>query len=147
MRLSEFEAQAKSSKGLCFWCDEKGHGGHRWRLPLHLIIVGDVDGDEHELLDLERLEVEDELAKIEVSLNALERLVEPRTLNLRGLIGEQTMVVLIDCGATHNFISPNLIHELGLASYAIPNYWVLVGKEKCMLDKGYADNYTYSWKN
>ncbi|KOM43336.1 hypothetical protein LR48_Vigan05g094000 [Vigna angularis] len=38
---------------------------------------------------------------------------QPRTMKLRGLIGEIPMLFLVDSGATHNFISRKLVEALG----------------------------------
>ena len=44
----------------------------------------------------------------EVSLNSVVGPANPKTLRARGSVGKQPMVVLIDLGATHNFISHKL---------------------------------------
>lgn len=36
-------------------------------------------------------------------------------MNLRGHIGEQDIVFLVDCGSTHNFIHQRLVEELHLS--------------------------------
>lgn len=51
-------------------------------------------------------EEEREFAGIELFVNALEGLTEPRTLKLEGHVKGRSVVVLIDYEATHNFISP-----------------------------------------
>ena len=59
--------------------------------------------------DLEE-EIEEELVQaeaimsVEISLNFVVGLTNPKTLRARGSVGEQPIVVLIDPRATHNFI-------------------------------------------
>lgn len=38
----------------------------------------------------------------------------PSTMKVKGRLGERDVVVLIDCGATHNFVSQRLLDELNL---------------------------------
>ena len=52
-----------------------------------------------------------------------------------GEIGNRKIVVLIDCGASHNFIATNLVQELKIPIISTPTYYVEVGdghKIKCM---------------
>ncbi|GJU71963.1 putative mitochondrial protein [Tanacetum coccineum] len=54
------------------------------------------------------------LDSVEVSLNSVIGLASPRTMKIRGSIRDIEVVVLIDCGATHNFVSRRLIEMAGL---------------------------------
>ena len=47
--------------------------------------------------------------KVQIPLNSLVGLTTPGTMKLKGEIRGQKVVVLIDCGATHNFISWELV--------------------------------------
>lgn len=51
---------------------------------------------------------------VKVSLNSIIGLTNPKTMKLKGLIGHEEVVVLIDPGATHNFLSLGAINKLGL---------------------------------
>ena len=45
-------------------------------------------------------------------------------MKLRGKIEGQEVVVLIDCGASHNFISTDLVSKLGIPSVgALESSW------------------------
>lgn len=45
-------------------------------------------------------------------------------------------MVLIDCGATHNFISEKLVKELQLATRETPHYRVILGFGTAIKGKG-----------
>ena len=51
---------------------------------------------------------------VEVSLNSVVGLTSPKTLKLAGEINNQKVVVLINSGASHNFISNELVSVLKL---------------------------------
>ena len=63
----------------------------------------------------------------EVSLNSLVGLTIPKTLRARGSVGVQPVVVLIDPGATHNFILRKLIEVLKILIFATASYRVQLG--------------------
>lgn len=55
------------------------------------------------------LESTTEEVNTEVSLNSVIGLSNPKTMKLRGLIGNSEVVVMVDPGATHNFLSLGLV--------------------------------------
>ena len=50
-----------------------------------------------------------QIAGVGLSLSSVVGLTSPKTLKLQGAIWEQSVVILIDSGATDNFISSELI--------------------------------------
>lgn len=50
----------------------------------------------------------------EVSLNSVVGLTSPKTMKMAGKIGDQEVIVMIDPGATHNFISLATVQKTGL---------------------------------
>jgi len=50
----------------------------------------------------------------ELSLNAMEGSVSPRTIRLCGQINRKSVMVLLDTGSTHNFIDPKVVQRTGL---------------------------------
>ena len=48
-------------------------------------------------------------------------------MKLRGQIAGLEVVVLIDCGASHNFISMDLVQKLGIPSVGSHCFGVLMG--------------------
>lgn len=113
---------------------------------LRMFVVKD-DNDEFEIIeenDVERKEsniVEvrgDNAACVKLSINSVVGLNDPRTMKVRGKIQNDEVVVLIDCEATHNFISEKLVNQLQLPTKETPHYGVILrsgtaiqGKEIC----------------
>ncbi|KAL4014089.1 hypothetical protein IC575_026281 [Cucumis melo] len=64
---------------------------------------------------------------IELSINSVVGLTNPGTMKVKGKIGEEEVVILIDCGATHNFIAEKLVDKLKLPMRETPNYGVILG--------------------
>lgn len=60
----------------------------------------------------------------------------PRTMKLERKIGEQEIVILIDCGTTHNFISHKLVEFMKLSSTKTMNYGVVMGLGEAIKGKG-----------
>lgn len=83
--------------------------------------------------------VECQQATVEVvaklSLNSVMGLTNPSTIKVRGTIGDQN-VVLINCGAAHNFIAQWLVNILQLSMIETPNYGVIMGSGEAVKGKG-----------
>lgn len=61
-------------------------------------------------------------------MNLVVGLTPPQTMKVKGKIIGQSVVVLIDCGATHNFISTKLVQRLGLPKITTTGYLVIMGR-------------------
>ncbi|GJS75037.1 putative mitochondrial protein [Tanacetum coccineum] len=114
-KLTDSELHEKLTKGLCFRCGQKYGPGHQCpSLTLQVLLVGENDEESLE----EDMEVEDvdhaHLDVIEVSLNSVMGFTSNHTMKLRGIIGDIVVVVLIDSGATHNFMSTRVVKQLGI---------------------------------
>ena len=57
-------------------------------------------------------------------------------MKIKGKLGTKEVIVLIDCGATHNFLSMELIEELKLPLLTIANYGVVMGTRMAIRGKG-----------
>lgn len=73
---------------------------------------------------------------VELSINSVVGLSNPRTMKVKGLIQEKEVIVLIDCRATHNFISEKLVKELQLNTKETSNYGVILGSGIAIKGKG-----------
>lgn len=129
-KLSDSELQARREKGLCFKCDEKFSPGHRCKnKTLQLLVV--TDDDEEVTEDATITDEEESATEVteiaEITLNSVIGFTAPKTMRLRGWIGEQEVVVMVDSGATHNFISKEVVSQLNLPVSDTSCYGVTMG--------------------
>ncbi|XP_010523379.1 PREDICTED: uncharacterized protein LOC104801738 isoform X2 [Tarenaya hassleriana] len=122
-RMSDAEFEEKRKKGLCFRCDEKFFVGHRCKQKELQVILAE-----------EVMETGEEFA--ELSLNSVVGLTSPKTLKIRGSVGDQEVVILIDSGATHNFISLKLMTKLKLRPEGNTQFGVSLGTGMKVKGKG-----------
>lgn len=54
--------------------------------------------------------------------------------------------MLIDCGASHNFVSAELVQKLGLRRIETLGYGVIMGTGVSCKVKEYAEGYNYPFK-
>lgn len=71
-----------------------------------------------------------------MSINSVVELTNPRTMKAKGKIKNEDVVVLIDCGATHNFISEKLVNTLSLPMKETSNYGIILGSGLLLKAKG-----------
>ena len=67
------------------------------------------------------------MAVVELSVNYVVRLSSPNTMKLRGEIKGEGVIVMIDLGATHKFISVELVWKWGMEVERATSYWVILG--------------------
>ncbi|XP_022881659.1 uncharacterized protein LOC111398794 [Olea europaea var. sylvestris] len=134
-KLSRAEIQTKKEKGLCFRCDEKFQPGHKCRNKEFQVLLVDEE-EERELERLEEIIDCSELEGVELSMNSVVGLTSPKTMKVKGKVEGEDVVVLIDSGATHNFISWELIRKLNLPITETNGYQVQVGTGIAVKGKG-----------
>ena len=90
----------------------------KWRIghvckkkELSVLIVGECENGEGSFEEEEEGIVENETILAGISLNSVVGINNPRTMKLKGKIGGNKVIVMIDPGATHNFISPAIIQQ------------------------------------
>lgn len=121
----------KRSKGLCFKCDEKWSLTHvRKHQEMRVILAEQSDeddgGEERENQgEITETEQNDPLAGI--TLQSSIGFTKPKTMKLEGTIKGQTLFVLIDSGASSNFISTPTAQLLGLSISACTSFGVTLG--------------------
>ena len=138
-KLTDAELQSKIEKELCFRCDAKFPPGHRCKnkeLQVLVLQEGHIDSEAgpHTSIDETQEEEVEEVAKL--SLNSVVGLSTPRTMKVKGKIAQHEVVVLIDYGATHNFISTKLVQELELPLECTSGYGILMGTGAAVKGKG-----------
>ncbi|KAA0037013.1 peroxidase 64 [Cucumis melo var. makuwa] len=76
----------------------------------------------------------------ELSLNSVVGLNDPGTMKVKGKLQEKEVIILIDCGATHNFISEKLVESLQLPVKETAHYGVILGSGTTVQGKGICEN-------
>lgn len=79
--------------------------------------------DEQETLN----EPEEKQELVTLSLHSMVGLTAKRSMKMKGRIGNKDVVVLVDSGATRNFISEKLVQDVGLAVTETRGFGVCVG--------------------
>lgn len=74
------------------------------------------------------------LDMVEVSLNSVVGFTPNHTMKVKGQLRKRDVIVLIDSGATHNFISNRVVHESGLQLTDIGSFGVVIGTRR--IEKG-----------
>jgi hypothetical protein len=120
------ELMERRSKGLCFRCGDKYHPLHQCaEKQLRLVILGDdeIINEAGEIIAIEVREDEEEEEVLDCNSMGLFGITEsktkmsnnpPTTLRLKGSLNEVSVVILIDSGVSHNFVSPHVATALGL---------------------------------
>ncbi|TYK02029.1 Ty3/gypsy retrotransposon protein [Cucumis melo var. makuwa] len=151
-RLPDAEFQARKEKGLCFRCNEKYSADHRCKMKelreLKMFVVKK-EGEEYEIIEENAAEEktlespqEEEKQKTfaELSLHSVVGLNDPGTMKVKGKIQEREVIILIDCGATHNFISEKLVESLQLPVKETGHCGVILGSGTAVQGKGICEN-------
>ncbi|TYK17993.1 Ty3/gypsy retrotransposon protein [Cucumis melo var. makuwa] len=93
-RLSNVEFRARLDRGLCCRCNEKYSHGHCCK--------------KEEKVELKQLDITE---GAEVEFKAITGFTSKGTMQLKGHVKDKEVIVLIDSGATHNFIHQALVDE------------------------------------
>lgn len=109
----DVEKQNCITRGLCFRCNEKF-------ASLTLVEQKELDPME------EKVAEEDDTA--EISFHAILGKSSYATMKLQGTLNGRHVLILVDSGSTHNFVSEKLVEELQLQAQAVPSFGVQIGK-------------------
>ncbi|VFQ65802.1 unnamed protein product [Cuscuta campestris] len=89
--------------------------------------IDDEGNPVQEKLDsVEEQEVET-LEEAEISFNAILGRPTTTTMKLLGSISSKEVLLLVDSGSTHNFISDSVVRDLNLPTLSIPTFGVQIG--------------------
>ncbi|GJX48412.1 retrotransposon gag domain, retroviral aspartyl protease [Tanacetum coccineum] len=126
----EAEKQNRFLKGEGFRCGDKYEPGHLCKTGTLKVLEADEDVEEPLTTDLADLESDrEETAKI--SLHAILGKPHPTTMKVHGMLHSTEVLILIDGGSTHNFISDVLVNELKLATQPLAPFGVQIGNGDC----------------
>ncbi|WVZ14135.1 hypothetical protein V8G54_011701 [Vigna mungo] len=108
--LPYHEYVKRREEGRCFRCGGQFSPGHRCpERSLRVTILGE---DEEEDLGETKKELENE--RLELSPLSTGGMTQPRTMKLQGSLGDRVVLIMVDNGANHSFISKALVEELQL---------------------------------
>ncbi|MCH80746.1 enzymatic polyprotein, partial [Trifolium medium] len=136
------ELAERRAKGLCFKCGGKYHPTlHKCpEKALRVLILGEGEtvNDDGEIIamDGELSDIEEELEVECKSMGVLGSMGGQRTMKIEGKIAEVNVLVLIDSGATHNFISPQVTTALGLNITPMAEKHIKLGDGHKIVSKG-----------
>lgn len=131
-RLNEKELQEKRANGLCFRCDGKWSIGHKCqRKELSVLLTQDEGLIEEEsgttVVEADGEVVGEEDLHPEISLNSVVGLTSPKTFKVRGEVNGIPVIVMIDPGATHNFIALHAVERLKVECNPSRDFGVSLG--------------------
>jgi len=124
-QISPNQMQERREKGLCYYCDDKYHIGHKCSRPRVYLLEGlEIEEgavpaeQEQQIQEGEALEApEEEGELLEISLHTIVGAPAPKTMRLIGYINTLEVVILIDTGSTHSFLDPDVAKKAKLPAH------------------------------
>ncbi|KZV19421.1 hypothetical protein F511_08762 [Dorcoceras hygrometricum] len=135
--LSHQEYLNRREKGLCYRCGELYNPLHKCANKSLKVAVLIEDEDEEEATEEMENEVGDnsgnhtpasrECNTLELPLFSIGGINQPQTMKLRGRLRGKDIVVMMDSGASHNFVSRKLVEKLELEVDETVKFGVFLG--------------------
>ncbi|KAA0056171.1 ty3-gypsy retrotransposon protein [Cucumis melo var. makuwa] len=158
-RLPNADFQPRREKELCFRCNEKYSADHKCKMKelheLRMFVVVN-ENEEYEIIE-EKEGEEKELAMMVVkennkgyaklSINSVIGLDDPGTMKVRGKLHDEDIIILIDCGATHNFLLEKLVEKLQIPTKETTHYGVILGSDTAIQGKGVCEGVEIQLEN
>ncbi|RWV91129.1 hypothetical protein GW17_00046609 [Ensete ventricosum] len=116
-KLTRDDLRERSTKGLCWHCDEPWSREHRCKKGRLLMIEPVEDEDNkpsEEGLEPEEEAIEEEPQPADYVVHALASYSNPQTMKVGGLLKQQPITVLIDTGSTNNFLNSKVAAHFAL---------------------------------
>lgn len=149
LKYTSSELDAIRRDNICFKCRGPYSKTHVCpKKELHILTV--INGYEVEILDEGTMSNEqawglgDDTERMELSLNAFLGIDTPTTTKLMGVLGNTSVVVLIDSGATHNFLAPRVVQAAKLPFSNDRCFQVLLGTWVTVESMGVCQAVTFS---
>ncbi|XP_041025505.1 uncharacterized protein LOC121265907 [Juglans microcarpa x Juglans regia] len=129
-RLTWEEMQQRRSQNLCFNCNDRFTAGHKCQGPQILMLESYKDNGNLLCDDVtEEQPVEENHEgppEPEITLHALTGWTAPKTMRIAAKICAHDVIVLIDSGSTHNFVSERMANLLRLPAVPTETFTVRV---------------------
>lgn len=133
-RLADWEMSRRRELGLCFKCGEKYSSSHICKDKKLQMFAVDVDANNSEKKSNKTCEAgddyydaDDETARMVLSLKSFAGIESNRTMKGRGELAREAIIVLIDNGATCNYIAKNLLNRPGIKIDEVAEYIITIG--------------------
>ncbi|KAL4030271.1 hypothetical protein IC575_008507 [Cucumis melo] len=158
-RLPDAEFQLRREKGLYFKCNEKYSADHKCKMKeqreLRMFVVNSnneefeiVEETEADIVELRTVEVQPQTtACVKLSINSVVGLNDPGIMKVRGSLQGKEVVILTDCGATHNFVFEKLVTSLQLPIKETAHYGVILEFGTAIQGKGVCESVEVQMKN
>jgi hypothetical protein len=146
----------RRKQGLCYYCDENYSSGHKFHEKKFFYTHASTSISHEDITSNQAPDQEDtqpsfdlddlvstlvEPTKLVISLHALLGISVPQTLNIKGYVKHRSVVVLIDCVSTHNFIHHRLAEDLHCFVHTVSNFQILIANGGMMKCGGRCENF------
>jgi hypothetical protein len=130
----------RRARGLCFRCGDKWSRDHRCpeQIPLHVLQetweICHGDDSEYADPDAEPDIGADHQCCVTISVAATQCVLAPRTIQFRGELQGQSVLILLDSGISHSFVSASVASSLSGIQSSSQVVWVKVadgGRIRC----------------
>ncbi|PWA40826.1 retrotransposon gag domain, Retroviral aspartyl protease [Artemisia annua] len=126
LRISDADRQSRYLKGECYRYGEKYGPGH-WCKTGTLKVLEVEEGSEEQPTSEVKYMAWNTNDVAEISLHAIFGNTHPRTMKVQGMLHSTEVIILIDPGSTHNFISDALVKGLHLNTQVVARFSVQIG--------------------
>ncbi|KAJ8753628.1 hypothetical protein K2173_025619 [Erythroxylum novogranatense] len=109
-RLTWDELNERKKRGLCFKCNERYGPGHKCKKLFSIQAILDYSDDDTDM----KIEDAESADNPTISLHAIYDFEGPETMRVQGKLANRRVMVLIDSGSTHNFVSERFVRKVGL---------------------------------
>ncbi|KAH7681715.1 Acid proteases protein [Dioscorea alata] len=148
-QYTQKEFQDLRAKGLCFRCHQPFHPLHQWpNKTFRALILG--EEEEQDPSNISTSESGDFLSTLEDGAPQILQMELPcfamtsnwkiSTMKIMGSINASPVIIMIDSGASHCFISPTLVARLNLPNSMTPAFGVKLGDDHCRETHGVCRN-------
>lgn len=118
----------RKANNLCYGCGEKYEPGHAEQCPkrvkpqLNAMVVNDLDKEINEEL-LNEMAIDEMLTETfcQLSLNAMSGTDTGNSIKLKATVRNKTMLILVDTGSSHTFVSSAFVNLTQLPTTTMPH--------------------------